>query len=273
MRADEFRIVGVRERQQHQPAHSFAGMEPVGLGDEVFVVGAVLGDLGERGAQFLVLLQVALIGALVVPEHRIGGAHGVQERPIVEDLDGVVGTVERAPSRRVEQIAAFVEVALGKPVHRERVGAQQFPLEQRPFRRRHRLVDNDADLCRSGQAAVRRRVVHFMTCTSLSECRSRGRGRHDGRARLGDAALPPSSASDAPGESGRNFSNPRRMDGKLADGCVRRSIRPLLPSKHLTCGDSILASPRASRSGLPPDGCAGHRGMDFCHQDQTSSLS
>ena len=163
MRAVSFAIVGVRERQQHQPAHSFAGVEPVGLGDEVFVVGAVLGDLGELGAQFLVLVQVALIGALVVPEHRIGGAHGVQQRPIVEHLDGIVGTVERSPSRRVEQVAAVVEVALRETVHRERVGAQQLPLEQRPFRRRHGLINDDADLRGAAMAAVRSKIVHFMT--------------------------------------------------------------------------------------------------------------
>ena len=144
---DEFLVVGVGQGQKHESAHSFAGMEKVGLRDEVLVVRAVFGKLGERGTQLFVLFKVALVGALIVPEHGIRGAHGVEERPIVEGFDRVVGTVESSPSRRVKQITADVEVAVREPVHGKRVGAQQFALEHRPFRRRHGLVDDDTYLC------------------------------------------------------------------------------------------------------------------------------
>ena len=50
-------VVRFGESQEHEAAHAFAGVEPVRLRDELLVVRAVFGELGQRGAEFLVLLK------------------------------------------------------------------------------------------------------------------------------------------------------------------------------------------------------------------------
>ena len=47
------------QSEEHEAAHSFAGVEQVRHGDELLVVRAVFGQLGLGGSEFLVLLKVA----------------------------------------------------------------------------------------------------------------------------------------------------------------------------------------------------------------------
>ena len=64
---------------EHERAHSFAGMEPVRLRDELFVVRAVLGELRQLRAQFAVLLEVAFLGLLVKLQHGVRSAERMQQ--------------------------------------------------------------------------------------------------------------------------------------------------------------------------------------------------
>ena len=60
--------------------------------------------------QRAVLLDVSFVYGAIQLEDAIRSAERVHQRPVVDMLDGVVGTVVRAPAREAEQVIALVEV-------------------------------------------------------------------------------------------------------------------------------------------------------------------
>ena len=82
----------------------------------------------------------------------VAGAQRVQLGPLVEVLEGVVGSVVRPPAHEALQVAAVVEVLLEEFAAGGGVAGQELPLELGPSRRGHRRVDPDRD-------GLRRRLV------------------------------------------------------------------------------------------------------------------
>jgi hypothetical protein len=52
------------------------------LGDELFVVRAVFGELGQLGTEFAVLLQMSFVRFAVEVQDGVGPAERVQQRPV-----------------------------------------------------------------------------------------------------------------------------------------------------------------------------------------------
>ena len=136
------------EALEHDAPHPFAGMEPVGLSDELLVVGAVFRQLGQGRFQLSVLLVVAFEPLLEKLQDFIGAAKGVEQGPVVVGLDGVVGAVERAPARSMQQIAAVIDVAVTEVKDGPGVGVKKSALHQRPAGGRHRSVNDNGILSR-----------------------------------------------------------------------------------------------------------------------------
>ena len=72
----------------------------------------------------------------------------MEQGPVVKGLDCVVGSVERAPSRGMQQVSAIIEILLGEPLARDGIRAQKFPFHQGPARRSQRGVDGHGDVFR-----------------------------------------------------------------------------------------------------------------------------
>ena len=143
-------VGGIGQAEEHEGADAFAGVEPIGLGDELFVVGAVCGQFGFDGAHLLVLQEVAFEGFFVVGEDGVGAAEGVEEGPVVEGFDGVIGAVEGAPAGGVEEVAAGVEVLVGEAVAGEGALLEQFAFEQSPGGGRDGFIDLESRLGEGG---------------------------------------------------------------------------------------------------------------------------
>jgi hypothetical protein len=121
-------------------------VHPVEHDREFLVVHAVARerDGGRLGPG--VLAEVSLPGLLVQAQDDVGRAQGVQQGPVVDVLDGVVGPVVAAPALHAQQVAALVEVAAEELPAGRRVGPEQLPLQQGPVRRRHGRVNGDQGL-------------------------------------------------------------------------------------------------------------------------------
>ena len=139
-------VGGIGQAEEHEGADAFAGVEPIGLGDELFVIGAVGGQFGFDGAHLLVLEIVAFEGAFVVGKDGVGAAEGVEEGPVVEGFDGVVGAVEGSPAGGVEEVAAGVEVLVGEAVAGLGALLEEFAFEEGPGGGRDGFVDFEGRL-------------------------------------------------------------------------------------------------------------------------------
>ena len=142
-------LVGwVAKSQEHEAAHPFARVEPIRHGDEFLVVRAVFGQLGLAGPEFLILLKVAFESLLEQPEDGIGASQSMEESPVVEGFDRVVGSVESAPSRGMQQVSAMIEILLGEAFACDGIGSKKLPFHQCPTRGRKRCIDNQGDVFR-----------------------------------------------------------------------------------------------------------------------------
>ena len=119
------------------------GMEPVGLCDEFLVIRTVLSELRQLRPQLSVLLVVPFQRFLVQLQHRSDPPIACSRRPVEEGLNRVVRTVQRPPSRRVQQVSALVDVLCREAFGSLRIRLQQLPFEQRPRRSGHRSIDHD----------------------------------------------------------------------------------------------------------------------------------
>src|SRR6202008_1145984 len=89
-------------------------------------------------AQRAVLLEVTFVDRAIELEYAIRAAERVEQGPVVDMLDGVVGTVVRAPAWKAEQVVARVEILRVKGVAGLGVKVQQLTLQKCPLRRAHR---------------------------------------------------------------------------------------------------------------------------------------
>ncbi len=98
----------LRDRHPHpvEQLQTLAVVHPIGLHDEFLRVHALTRDRHLGGACFGVLLQQALVALRIHPQDVVAGAEGVQLRPPIEMLEGIVGPIVRAPAHEGPQVAA-----------------------------------------------------------------------------------------------------------------------------------------------------------------------
>ena len=135
-------VIGIRQRQQVEHRQPFGQVLPVGHDREFAVVHALAGERHVLGLGGRVLGDIAVEGLLGHGQQAVAGAQRMQGRPVVDVLDGVVGTVIGAPALDRPQPAAIVEIASEECLASLLVGLQQLALQQRPFGRRHRRRDS-----------------------------------------------------------------------------------------------------------------------------------
>ena len=125
-------------------------MHPVGLNTKVFVVHSLASDGHIRRLRFGVLFEHAFPTFEVHLKDFIAGAEGMQLRPMIEVLKGIVGSIVSAPTHETLQIAAVIEVPPKKFAAGWNVVGQELSLEHSPLRRRHRRLDFDDHIGRHG---------------------------------------------------------------------------------------------------------------------------
>ena len=130
------------ESLEHESPHPLPGMEPVRHGDEFAVVGALPGQVGQGGPEPAILVQVSLQRLLEQLQNRVGRPQRMQQGPVVEGLDGVVGSVQSPPAGRVQEMASLIHILGGEDLAGLGVEAQQLALHQRPGRWGHRTVQH-----------------------------------------------------------------------------------------------------------------------------------
>jgi hypothetical protein len=86
---------------------------------------------------------MSFLGLFEKIEDGIRPSERMQQRPVPERLNGIIGAIERAPSRSVEQVSALVYIFLSETLNCDGVVAQQFAFEQSPGWRRHGCFDVD----------------------------------------------------------------------------------------------------------------------------------
>ena len=146
--ADTLLVHGiVRIHQTHVVEHldAFGVVHPVRMGRKLLEVHPIGGEGHELGPCLAELPHVAVVDPLGQLHDPGGAAQRVHLRPSVDVLDGVVRAVVHAPAQIGEQIAALVEVALGKALHGDRTRAQQLALQQRPLGGHHRSLHTERD--------------------------------------------------------------------------------------------------------------------------------
>jgi hypothetical protein len=94
---------------------------------------------------------MAFPGLLVHFENQVGSAQGMQQRPVVAVLNGVIRPVVASPALDAQQVAAFVKVLFEELAARRRIRAQQLNFKQGPCRRRKGCLDLHARLGCCGQ--------------------------------------------------------------------------------------------------------------------------
>ena len=126
----------VRRAQRHQveDGEAFAIVLPVELAGKFLVIHAVLGDRHVGGFLRRILRDMAFIGLGVHLADDVVAAQGIEMRPVIDILDGVVGAVIAAITRRGLQPARrLVEIALEELRAGGGMGMQQFALQQAPI--------------------------------------------------------------------------------------------------------------------------------------------
>src|SRR5262249_33212411 len=129
-------------------------------------------ELDRHGLRLGVLPEMPLPRLLVAPADRVGPPEGVQHRPVVDALDGVVRSVVAAPALDAEQVAAIVEIAAEVLAARLLAGPEQFPLQERPPRWRHRRLEAQLDFATAPGAKPRRRGKTRQNETEAGESRA-----------------------------------------------------------------------------------------------------
>ena len=137
-------VVGVREALVHEALYALAAVVPVGHGHEFPVIGPLGGDGGLDGLQLLVLEKVTFQSPLIEFQHLVGSPQHVQQRPVGIALDSVVGAVQSAPARCVQQVTALVVVGRVELLDGRGIGVQKLPFQQRPGGRGHGSRDLDS---------------------------------------------------------------------------------------------------------------------------------
>ena len=130
------------EPLEHESAHPLSGMEPVRHGDELAVVGALPGQVGQGGPELAILVEVPLQRLLEQLQNGVGRPQRVQQGPVVKGLDGVVRSVQSPPAGRVQEVALLIHILGGEDLAGFGVEAQQLALHQRPGRRGHGTVQH-----------------------------------------------------------------------------------------------------------------------------------
>ncbi len=138
-------VARVGEALEVEDGQPLAVVHPVEHDGEFFVVHPVAGELNVPGAGQGVLAEVALPGLLIQAEDGVGAAQGVEDRPVGQVLDGVVGPVVAAPALDAFEEAPVVEIAGVEGLASPGIGSDQLALEHGPGRRRHRSRDPDGD--------------------------------------------------------------------------------------------------------------------------------
>ena len=133
-------VVGVGEPLEIEDGQAFTVVHPVEGDGKFLVVHPVTGKGHLNGLGQGVLSQVSFPGLLVHLQDDVVGAQGVEDRPVVAVLDGVIGSIVSPPAFHAQQITPFVKVPAKVLAARRGVGHQQLSLEQRPFGRRDRTV-------------------------------------------------------------------------------------------------------------------------------------
>ena len=161
-------VVRVGEALQVENGEPFAVMQPVEHHGEFFVVHPVAGegDVFRPGGR--VLPQVAFPALLVHVEDRVGGAERVQDGPVAQVFDGVVGTVVAAPPHDALQVAALVEILVEERGAGDGVLVEEFAFEQGPRRRSHRRFDGDRRMRRRAARERWRRRRRAARATSAA---------------------------------------------------------------------------------------------------------
>ena len=153
----EGRVFGVGKPAQVEQSEPFAVVLPVEHDREFLVVHPVPGKRHLDRLGLRVLPEVAFPRLLVHLEHDVRSPERMQHRPTGTVLGRIVRPVIAAPPLDTSQIAAFVKVSRKERLARLRVGPEQFPLEQRPIRRRHRRGDVNRNVAR-GRLATRQQA-------------------------------------------------------------------------------------------------------------------
>ncbi len=136
-------VVGIRKALQVEDGEPFAVVQPVEHHGEFFVVHSVAREGNVPRLGLGVLPQVAFPTFFVHFENAVGGAQRVQDGPVAQVFDRVVGTVVAAPALDALQVAALVEVLVEEDLAGGGVFAQKFPLEHGPGGRSHGRFDGD----------------------------------------------------------------------------------------------------------------------------------
>ncbi len=117
-------------------------MEPVEHDGKFLVIHPVTRKGHISGPGRSILAEMALPGFLEKREDFIRTAQRVKNRPIVDILNRIVGSVVAAPALDAGEKSAIVEIARVECLARAGIGTQQLALEKRPARRRHRRFDS-----------------------------------------------------------------------------------------------------------------------------------
>ena len=138
-------VARVGEPLEVEHGQPLAVVHPVEHDGEFFVVHSIPGEFHLLGAGEGVLAEVALPRLLVQAEDGIGGPQGMEDRPVGEVLDGVVGPVVAPPALDAFEEAAIVEIAAEERLAGPGVGPQQLALQDGPGGRLHRRRHAEMD--------------------------------------------------------------------------------------------------------------------------------
>ena len=140
----EGRGIRVAETHQVEDGEPLAIVQPVEHHREFLVVHPVPRHRHIHGLRMGVLPEVPFPAFGIQITDRLGGPQRIEDRPVRQVFDRVIGSVVASPPLDAFQPAPFVKVSVEEGLARLRVGLDQLALEQSPGRRWGWVLERDS---------------------------------------------------------------------------------------------------------------------------------